>query len=77
MVSIERDSTRSLRVVNDRGEEQARLARGFHRVTEPAWSPDGRVIAYAAVRTQGQMYQVFLESAPLPARPPRALAPAR
>jgi TolB protein len=69
VVSIELDGSRSLRILKDQGEEEARLGHGYYRVTEPSWSPDGRFIAYAGVRSEGQPYQVFLEStAPQAAR---------
>ena len=61
VVSVEADGTRSLRVLDEQGREVARLARDYHRVTEPSWSPDARSIVYAAVRRTGQPYQLYLE----------------
>lgn len=30
----------------------------------PAWSPDGRTIVYAAIRAEGEQYQLYLEPVP-------------
>lgn len=45
------------------GNQKATLGSGFHRVTEPSWSPDGRRIAYAG-RDSGS-YDIYVESAAL------------
>jgi Tol biopolymer transport system component len=68
VVSIERDGTRALRILDEQGREVARLGHGYHRITEPSWSPDGRSIAYAAVQREGQPYQLFQERIPSAAR---------
>lgn len=72
MVSVEPDRSRALRIIDRAGVELARLAGGYHRVTEPVWSPDGAAIAYAAIRVPGEPYQLFVE--PVPAIEPRAPA---
>ena len=64
MVSVELDGSRALRIVRASGEEEGRLALGFHRVTEPSWSPDGDSIVYAGKRSEDQEYQLFLEPSP-------------
>lgn len=61
-VSVNLDGTRALRVVDALGgSEVAQMAEGYHRVTEPSWSPDGRFIAYAAMPTPGGSYQLYVE----------------
>ncbi|MBM3726963.1 MAG: hypothetical protein FJW40_16265 [Acidobacteria bacterium] len=53
-----------IRVVALDGREMATVARGFFRSTEPAWSPDGRWIAFAGIQQQGQSYQIYVTPAP-------------
>ena len=64
-VSVETDSSRSLRIVDTSGIEIARLASDWHRVTEPTWSRDG-AIAYAAKVSSSpdEPYQIYVETAP-------------
>jgi Tol biopolymer transport system component len=68
VVSVEDDGTWSLRILNEQGKEMARLGRGYHRITEPSWSPDGRSIVHAAVRREGEQFQLFQERLALAAR---------
>ena len=63
-MSIAADGSRSLKVVDASGAEVAQLARGYYRVTEPSWSPNSRVMAYAAIVTEGKAYQLFVETVP-------------
>lgn len=60
-VGVEETGDRSLYVISDVGERRATLGRGFYRVTEPAWSPSGRWIAYAARLSETEPYQIFVE----------------
>ena len=60
-VRVDQGGGRSLRVVDEHGEELERLGAGFHRVTEPAWSPGGEWIAFAARRGEAEPYQIYLE----------------
>ncbi len=46
-----------------------RFADGYHRVFHPAWSPDGRWIAYAARTADGEGADIYLDSATELARP--------
>lgn len=59
---VEPDGTRSLKISSHAGEEVGRLARGYHRVTEPSWALDGERVVYATVRAEGESYQSFLET---------------
>ncbi len=56
--------TRFLQILDTGGAEVTRLANGYHRVTEPSWSPDGRLVVFAGIRVEGDSYQVFLEPVP-------------
>ena len=62
-VSVEPDGSRYLRIVDESGGELARIASGWHRVTEPSWSADG-VIAYAARSSPDEPYGIYVQPAP-------------
>ena len=58
----EGEETRYIGVIEREGTLVGKRGEGFERVTEPAWSPDGRWIAYIAHR--GGDYDVYVEAAP-------------
>ena len=55
---------RELVVLDLNGQVLQRLADGYHRVFHPAWSPDGRWIAYAARVAEGRSADLFVVRAP-------------
>jgi TolB protein len=60
-VSVVEDGSRSLCIVDTEGKVKSHLAKGFYRVTEPSWSPDGKYIAFAGRKNQDDNYNLFIE----------------
>ncbi len=60
VASIDTDTGRSINVLNLDGVLQLSIGKGFERVTEPAWSPDGKMIAYTA-RGKNDRYDIYVE----------------
>lgn len=63
-VSLGRGNTRRIRILTLAGVILGELAHGMHRVTEPHWSPDGRLLAYAARPTDAVAYDIFVDTIP-------------
>jgi TolB protein len=61
-VSVLEDGSRSLCIVDLDGKVKSRLGKGFYRVTEPSWSPDGKYIVYTGAKNQDDNYSLFIET---------------
>lgn len=61
-VSVHEDGSRSLCIVDMDGKVKSRLGKGFFRVTEPSWSPDGKYIVYTGTKNQDDNYSLFIET---------------
>ena len=61
-VSVLEDGSRSLCIVDMDGKVKSRLGKGFYRVTEPSWSPDGKYIIYTVAKTKDDNYSLFIET---------------
>jgi TolB protein len=58
--SIDGDGSRYIRVFNLDGSAPVVVTSGHYRVTEPAWSSDGKRIAYAARVGEADTYDIYI-----------------
>ncbi len=54
------DADRALGIFSAAGELELRFADNYNRVFQPAWSPDGTHLAYAARPEEGEAAEVFI-----------------
>lgn len=65
VVSAVTEGNPQLRLLDLQGNEVLRLTHDFGRITEPAWSPDGRRLVFAASPRPGEPYALFSATVPL------------
>lgn len=66
VVSIGAGASRSIRRIDLHGDGHETIVTGFHRITEPAWSPDGSVLAFAGRLGSDEAYRVYLKALKAP-----------
>lgn len=62
VVAVSPDGARGIRIFDTEGQVRNEVVTGMHRVTEPAWPPDGRRLAFAARGYDTDPYDVYLLS---------------
>lgn len=58
-VTVDPDGSRRLTEFSVEGQELSHFAEGFHRITEPVWSPTGDTIVFAGRRNESDNYDLF------------------